>query len=774
MPELKPCIPDDTLPLNGVSVKARLASMISTIKNARAAAPAVNSAFSPLALSLAAARARGYTLAQPPVDKSFVSLKFAEIIRRAQALGNYLRIELASPGPVYAVGRGSSRVYTDIAGKTVAGLRVLAVKNLLGFTHAVLVEYTDASGKKTYFLQETASQLTGELDANKPIEAAGGVQYGNGYSVRVALLEQNSVLNPFNRIDWVEYVESIVPAQTTISVSYNTTVARPYGPFWVATRPPGTPANLRFTSSAVSGNFPEYGFPDDMLKHPVTKHALPTTIYYGEAHKAYDNRPEEGRGGAGLVDPGPLGEARGGGIESGSRPAGSARVDRFGVVKWTAADWSSFSQGFSLPYFTTDPNNLAPAEFAFSAGSAVQLTYAHEVPYDLEVKAATCRAMLAEYMANTLTEPVFQSITLDIFTASFTVFKRVLGAFALGAAASTDDKRVKYASRNSQLLNLYVNRGLDTTAEPGVDVAALLISNMRYTLTSAWSPNQTPPAARGVGYGEQGSNTPPAGSIVGGPSPSTWHPYQSAYAYKNGWEGGVTPFPPTQTGQRGVPVGLIVLHWGGETRAKVLGNLGATKSTHYTVDRSGEVHQHAYIEDATWHAGVQNTWSIGIDLCTPGLIPSGQERAPKFSGFEAKSFPVLGGQYKYALAPVAMYESTHQLVEKLRTLYNMRDDLLGTVRDVSDGGLYVVMRGGYYLAEDHASKWYGVTPHMMLALDDQNRPARVDEVFMFVYHCLRRQGNTAADAYTNAIRTLEQSVLPATSTLPPRVKLLTT
>lgn len=774
MPELKPCIPDDTLPLNGVSVKARLASMISTIKNARAAAPAVNSAFSPLALSLAAARARGYTLAQPPVDKSFVSVNFAEIIRGAQATGEYLSVELASPGPVYAVGRGSSRIFTSFAGKTVGGIDASSAQRALNFKFAVLVEYTDAGGKKAYLLQETAAQLTGELDANKPIEAAGGVQRGNGYSVRVALLERNRILNPFNRIDWAEYINGIVPSQTSMSVSYNTNVARPYGPYWVATRPPGTPANLRFTSSAVSGSFPAYGFPADMLKHATTKHSPPATLYYGEAHREYDNRPEEGRGGAGLVDPGPFGAERGGNIEGGSRAAGGARIDRFGVVKWTAAEWSSFSQGFSLPYYTTDPNNMAPAEFTFSAGSAVQLTYAYEVPYDLEVKAATCRAMLAEYMSNTLTEPVFQSITLAVFTASFTVFKRVLGAFALGGATDTADKRVKYAGRNSKLLDLYVNRALDTTAEPGVDVAALLISGMSYTLTRSWSPNQAPPAARGVGYGQQGSNTPPSGSIVGGPSPSTWHAYQSAYTYKNGWEQGVTSFPPAQTGQRGVPVGVIVLHWGGETRAKVLGSLGTTKSTHYTVDSSGEVHQHAYIEDATWHAGVQNAWSIGIDLCTPGLIPIGQERAPRFSGFEAKSFPVLGRQHKYALARVAMYESTHQLVETLRTLYTIRDDLLGVVRDVSDGALYVVMRGGHYLAEEHASKWYGVTPHMMLALDDQNRPARVDEVFMFVYHCLRRQGNTAADAYINAIRTLEQTVLPATPTLPPRVKLLTT
>ncbi|MGA1353406.1 MAG: N-acetylmuramoyl-L-alanine amidase [Candidatus Limnocylindrus sp.] len=675
--------------------------------------------------------------------------------------GSRLVINLRSPMPVYAVGRGESAVIAH----TTASLSIQAA---LGIQNSALIEYT-SGGVKTLFLQETNSVVPVGTPTTGPIEQSGGVRRGTGYDITIVAvnLAKRTFTNPFTSMNWTSYVQGVLPPSIS-TTAYPTNTAQPYGPAWGVTRPPGTPKELRFASTLINVTDPVV--PADMLVGTtLIRCAFRATsgLRYGIAHPRFDNRPLEVTGGPGIIDPGPFGDQRGGGIVSPYRAPAKARIDRYGVFQWTAGEWADFSTGYTVPYY--DKSNYQVKSLELAPAKNISISNACDVPLDAERDAVKAVALLGVYMQVSNIEPAFQEILLRLFIASYTAFKAA-ALFTLPPAADRNAALSNMIAVNKAIYTATVGRGVRLEAE-GLKIDTLLTSNHAY-IHSDWQDASTQPAVAPL-YGAAVSPPPAGNLLVKGPEQSSWVPAElGGYAFVNAW-GGAHVFPPAQIGsRRGVPPGLIVLHWGGESREQILRNLGRAKSTHFTVASDGSVHQHAYLSDATWHANLQNDWAIGIDLCTPGLIPRGKEADARYRDFTPVSAPLLGSN-KYALAPVAMYESTHLLIEQLRQLYpDITDRTLGLVHDVSDGKDYVVAVGGYYLGQEHTGVWYGVTPHMMLDLDKNDAPSRADEIFMFIYHCLRRRGVASGVAYQRAQETIAQTVLRATPTLPPRIKLL--
>lgn len=756
-----------------VSIKEQIKKLLPKIERARALATKQTAqSLSPLAASIAGSFATGASLFASPVDSSNLTNDFIASVRAASKVsaGEALTLFMKEQGPVYAIGRDAARVHLTFAGNTDAERLAAFAKAKLRMAHAVLVECTGPSGP-VFFIQETASDVTVAPAAGEPLEVMGGVVSGRKTGLRVALLDTRArkPKNAFASIDWTEYVQGILPPEDVSALGYSVNAKQPYGPAWGATRPPGTPANLRL--AGVATRVTPLPLPADAYTVAARVTYSPPVLFQGRAHDGYDNRPGSREGNVGLADPGPFGDLRGRGIDTPGRPVGRARIDRYGAFLWSAAEWVEFSQGLSVSVYNT--GTFALEQIALSAPEPVTLTHAHEVPPALEQRAITAFSTLITYLAGTQVEPVFQGILLDLYTRSFSVFKRCLSALNTLLPA-TDEAGMKTGmrKRNAQLYELLTQRGLDLTADAGVDVRGALARAGAYSIPEWRQQGNTYLPAGGVKYGGATASAPPNGSIVLSEVESV--PAQLApYVYKNAWEG-AHAFTGSQVGSRkGVPIGFVVLHWGGATREDVIRNLGKEKSTHYTVSVTGEIHQHAYLSDATWHGGLQNTWSIGIDLCTPGLLEKGDELKPRFSAFTPVKVPLFGSK-SYARGPIELYESTHMLLERLRSLYpQIGVQRLGLVHDPASGDDFIVVAGGYYLGEQYISMWYGVTSHGMVAKDDNDKPSRVDDLYMFIYHCLRRAGNTSEQAYQNATRTIGQRPRPANDSLPPRIKLLT-
>lgn len=755
------------------SIKEQILKLLPKIQRARAlAVKQTAQSLSPLAASIAGSFAAGGSGLASPVDSSNLTNDFIASVRSASKVsaGEALTLFMKEQGLVYAIGRDAARVHLTFAGNTDAERLATFAKTKLRMAHAVLVECAGPNGP-VFFIQETASDVAVAPVAGEPLEVMGGVVSGRKTGLRVALLDTRArkPKNAFTAIDWTEYVQGILPPEDVSAPGYSVNAKQPYGPAWGATRPPGTPANLRL--AGVATRVTPLPLPADAYTVTARVTYSPPPLFQGRAHDEYDNRPGAREGNVGLADPGPFGDQRGRGIDTAGRPVGRARVDRYGAFLWSAAEWVEFSQGLSVSVYNKD--TFALEQIALSAPEPVTLTHAHEVPPALEQRAITAFSTLITYMAGTQVEPVFQGILLDLYTRSFSVFKRCLSALnTLQPATDEAGMKTGMRKRNAQLYELLTQRGLDLTADAGADVRGALARAGAYSIPEWRQAGETYLPAGGVEYGGATASAPPNGSIVLSEVESV--PAQLApYVYKNAWEG-AHAFTGSQVGSRkGVPVGFVVLHWGGETREIVIRNLGDAKSTHYTVSVTGEIHQHAYLSDATWHGGVQNAWSIGIDLCTPGFLKKGDELKPRFSAFTPVTVPLFGS-VSYARGPVDLYESTHMLLERLRALYpQIGVESLGLVRDAASGDNYVIVAGGYYFDVQYIDTWYGVTSHGMIAKDDRDRPARVDDLYMFIYHCLRRAGNTSEQAYQNATRTIGQRPLPANDSLPPRIKLLT-
>ncbi len=83
--------------------------------------------------------------------------------------------------------------------------------------------------------------------------------------------------------------------------------------------------------------------------------------------------------------------------------------------------------------------------------------------------------------------------------------------------------------------------------------------------------------------------------------------------------------------QRREPVRAIVVHHtAGEGNGTAVFNTLVKRglSVHFTIDGSGRIIQHADLDHVTFHGGVTNSWSVGIEIVNRGVPPC-LPRAPR-------------------------------------------------------------------------------------------------------------------------------------------------